>query len=103
MQIMKRLVDIFAAVSFAEEGEFETAREFLAGENILFNKIKELQHKVDLTVDDLISMAITFAEAGEHEKAVEILMEAENKLENVKREFQKGLKGITLTPKMSSS
>lgn len=98
MKLLKRLEDVFAAVAFAEEGEFETAREFLSGENMLIKKIREIRHKVDLTVADLTSMAIAFAEAGEHEKAVELLKEAENIIEEFRRNYQKALKGRVLTP-----
>ncbi len=105
MKIIKRLEDLFAASAFAEAGEFKTAREFLSGENMLLKKIKELQHNVNLTVEDLTSMAITFAEAGEHEKAVELLREAENIIEAFRRNYHKALKGRVLTPntEMSSS
>lgn len=99
--LIKRLEDIFSAVAFAEEGEFETARRIIGVEKPLFKKIKDLQHKVDLTVDDLISIAVTYAETGEHEKAVEILMEVEDRLVEVKRTHQKDIK--ILTPEVSSS
>ena len=71
---------IFSAVTFAEAGEFETAREILnespaAAPDILSS---------DATIDDLISTAITFAEAGEHDKALETMKEVNGKLAEVK-------------------
>ncbi len=72
---------IFSAVTFAEAGEFETARGILnespasAGADLLSS---------DTTIDDLISTAITFAEAGEHEKALETMKEVNGKLSEIK-------------------
>ena len=90
---MKRLSRILentmAAVAFAEAGEAETARQFLNEDTGPGNAIAELREKVHLTVDDLISMAITFAEAGEHDKAAGILEEAEEKLRTIKGTHQK--------------
>ncbi|MBI4653822.1 MAG: hypothetical protein HY752_02350 [Nitrospirae bacterium] len=101
-RFLKRLENIFAAVAFAEEGEFETAREIMLEKKPLFERIEELKHEVALTVDDLTSMAIVFAETGEHEKAMEILKEAEDRLVEIKLSHQKNLKGAALALKMSS-
>ena len=98
-RLLKRFEDIMAAVAFAEEGEFETAREILREEILLSKKIKKLQNEVALTIDELTSMAIAFAETGENEKALEILKEAEDRLEEIKLSHRKR---ATLTPKMSS-
>lgn len=72
---------IFSAVTFAEAGEFETAREILNE-----SPAAELSDLLsdDTTIDDLISTAITFAEAGEHEKALDAMKEVNAKLGEIK-------------------
>ncbi len=87
-RFFKKLEDTMAAVAFAEEGEFDTAKEILKEEEALTTNVKMLKGKVDVTFDNLISMAITFAEAGEVEKARALLKEAENSLEKVKKDLQ---------------
>lgn len=52
-------------------------------------KIEEVKHEVDVAVEDLTSMAITFAEAGEFEIAVEILKEAKESVKRIKEIYQK--------------
>ncbi|MEC4676984.1 MAG: hypothetical protein VST72_08745 [Nitrospirota bacterium] len=89
-KFIRKFEDAMTAVTFAEAGEFGTAREIMREGAPLDEEIKSLKHEVDTTIDDLTSVAITFAEAGEHEKAVEILKEIETRLdeirENVRRE-----------------
>ena len=72
---------IFSAVTFAEAGEFETAREILneSPSSSLGDVLSS-----DTTIDDLISTAITFAEAGEHDKALETMKEVNDKLSEIK-------------------
>lgn len=83
---------IFSAVTFAEAGEFNTAREILnespaaAFGDMLSN---------DTTMDDLISTAITFAEAGEHEKALEAMKEVNEQLKEIKAARNKVVSGAT--------
>ena len=95
---MKKLSKIFentmAAVAFAEENETETARHIMKGEDGLNGAISDLREKVHTTVDDLISVAITFAEAGEHNKAVEILGEAEERLKKIKLNHQGAFRNV---------
>ncbi|RJR16997.1 MAG: hypothetical protein C4581_08750 [Nitrospiraceae bacterium] len=100
---MKRLSmileDTMAAVAFAEAGEAGTVREILNEHRGPGSAIAQLREQVHLTVDDLISMAITFAEAGEHEKAAGILKEAEKTLSSIKGSHQKALRRSVLTAK----
>lgn len=100
-KLIKKLENIFSAIAFAEEGEFETARQIMREEIPLSKKLQELKQEVALTIEDLISMAIAFAETGEHEKAMEILKEAEDRLVEIKLSHQKNLKGAALAIKMS--
>ncbi|MBI4824974.1 MAG: hypothetical protein HY807_00935 [Nitrospirae bacterium] len=87
--ISKKFEQIFSAAAFAEEGEFETAREISRGGQTLAGKIKTLKSEVELSVDNLVAMAVTFAEAGEHDKALEIMKEAEEKLAGLNQELQR--------------
>ncbi|MEW6601301.1 MAG: hypothetical protein AB1499_10040 [Nitrospirota bacterium] len=100
---MSKLSRIFentmAAVAFAEAGEAATARQILNEDAILGLAAVQLKDKIHLTVDDLISMAITFAEAGEHEKAASILKEAEENLSSIKGAHQKTLQRTVFSPK----
>jgi len=93
------LENTMAAVAFAEAGETGTAREILNEYTGPGSAIAQLREQVHLTVDDLISMAITFAEAGEHEKAAAILKEAEENLSSIKGSHQKALQRSVLTAK----
>ena len=79
--ITEKFERIFSAVTFAEAGEFETARGIL-NESPASSDVDILSS--DTTIDDLISTAITFAQAGEHEKALEIMKEANSKLNEIK-------------------
>jgi cellobiose-specific phosphotransferase system component IIA len=72
---------IFSAVTFAEAGEFETARGILNESPA--STVADLLSS-DTTIDDLISTAITFAEAGEHDKALETMKEVNDKLSEIK-------------------
>ncbi|TAN41646.1 MAG: hypothetical protein EPN22_14255 [Nitrospirae bacterium] len=90
---MKRIFDTFSswmnAVTFAEAGEFETARQMMPTPKKGNNQ---------LTWFDRIFMSVTFAEAGLPEEAVEIM-----NLKPVKNygssDFLEtiGLKGIRIT------
>lgn len=102
-RLLKMFEDTMAAVAFAEEGEFETARKILHEEKPLPEEIEELKHKVDLTVSDLTSMAITFAEAGEFKIAVEILKETEENVERVKKIYQRISNNMALAVRLSRS
>ncbi|MDO8281117.1 MAG: hypothetical protein Q7U10_00585 [Thermodesulfovibrionia bacterium] len=99
--ISKKFEQIFSAVAFAEEGEFETAREILGEGQTLVGKIKILKSEVEISVDNLVSMAITFAEAGEHDKALEIMKEAEEKLAGLNQELQRDF--VSLSTSTSSA
>ena len=83
---------IFSAVTFAEAGEFETARGIL-NESPAAQALDVLSS--ELTIDDMISTAITFAEAGEHEKALEVMKEANGKLSENKAARTRTAAGAT--------
>ena len=72
---------IFSAVTFAEAGEFDTARGILNE-----SPASSLEEKpaAETTIDDLISVAITFAEAGEHGKALELMKDVNRKLAEIR-------------------
>jgi hypothetical protein len=65
---MKQIFDTFSswmnAVTFAEAGEFETARQMMPVTQKKSNM---------LTWFDKVFMAVTFAEAGLHEEAIDIM------------------------------
>ncbi|MBF0327765.1 MAG: hypothetical protein HQL10_01245 [Nitrospirae bacterium] len=90
---MKQIFDTFSswmnAVTFAEAGEFETARQMMPPAKKEDNK---------LTWFEKSFMSVTFAEAGLHEEAVKIMNmqpvknhESSDFLETI------GLKGIRIT------
>ena len=83
---------IFSAVTFAEAGEFETARGIL-NESPASSDADVLSS--DTTFDDLISTAITFAEAGEHDKALETMKELNGKLIDAKAVSNRTVAGAT--------
>jgi len=90
--LSKKIEDLMSAISFAEEGEFETGREIMRIENSLCEKLKRLRRKVDLTldeIDNLTSKATTFSEAGEIERSQQIMAEVNTKLERAKEICQK--------------
>lgn len=90
---MKQLFDKFSswmnAVTFAEAGEFETARQMMPATQ---------KRRNVLTWFDKVFMSVTFAEAGLHEEAIAIMnvKPAEN---NAPADFLEtiGLKGIRIT------
>lgn len=106
-RLWKRLEDSIASIAFAKTGDIETAKEILRKvKQPLSEESKELEHKADSTlsiIDDLTSMAITFAEAGEFKIAWELLNEAEDSVKRVMKAYKKGLSEIILNPKMSST
>jgi len=67
---------MMAAISFAEAGEHETAREVMNQEST-----KRTQQRTDTTLNtwDRAMAAISFAEAGEHETAVEVMNQGPTK------------------------
>ncbi len=71
----KKLEDMFAAAAFAEEGEFDTAREILGAGVTVLERAADISRKVTLTVEELHAMVATFAEAGDFETAERILRE----------------------------
>jgi cellobiose-specific phosphotransferase system component IIA len=83
---------IFSAVTFAEAGEFETARGILNESPA--SSFADLLSS-DTTIDDLISTAITFAEAGEHEKALETMKEVNDMLSEIKAARNRTVAGAT--------
>lgn len=105
-RLWKRLEDSIASIAFAKTGDIEAAKEILhRAKQPLSEESKGLEHKADSTlstIDDLTSMAITFAEAGEFKIAWELLNEAEDSVKRVMKAYQKTLKEMSLTPKMSS-
>lgn len=106
-KLWKRLEDSIASIAFAKTGDIETAKEILRKvKQPLSEESKKLEHKADSTlstIDDLTSMAITFAEAGEFKIAWELLNEAEDSVKKVIKVYQKNLNDLILTPKMSSN
>jgi len=80
-RLTEKFERIFSAVTFAEAGEFETARGILS-ESPASSDADILSSEI--TIDDLISTAITFAEAGEHDKALEAMKEVNVQLSEIK-------------------
>lgn len=102
--LSKKIEDLMSAISFAEEGEFETGREIVRIENSTCEKLKRLRRKVDLTldeIDNLTSKATTFSEAGDLERSQQIMAEANTKLERVKEICQK-ISNVIHAPKVIS-
>lgn len=87
-KFIQKIENSFAAVAFAEEGEFETAREILNDDTSFTGTVKKLKNDVDITIDNLTAMAIAFAEDGESEIAREILQEIETKLKTAKDDLK---------------
>ena len=87
-KFLQKIENSFAAVAFAEEGEFETAREMLNDDPPITGNVKKLKNDVDVTIDNLTAMAITFAEDGETEIAREILREIETRLKTAKDDLK---------------
>ena len=87
-KFIQKIENSFAAVAFAEEGEFETAREILNDDVSITGNVKKLKNDVDVTVDNLTAMAIAFAEEGESEIAREILQEIETRLNTAKDDLK---------------
>ena len=85
---IEKIENSFAAVAFAEVGEFETAREMLNDDPSITGNVKKLKNDVDVTIDNLTAMAIAFAEDGESEIAREILQEIETKLKTAKDDLK---------------
>ena len=65
---MKRISETFSswmnAITFAEAGEFDTARQMMPISHPRENRLSQL---------DKVFMSVTFAEAGLHEEALNIL------------------------------
>ena len=92
-------------ISFTEAGEVETAKEILR-EDSAFEQPNEFRQKINLTfdeIDNLISEAITLSAAGNHEKAKEVMLEANIKLESVKNIYQSISDSQTNIPKKIST
>jgi hypothetical protein len=87
-KFIQKIENSFSAVAFAEAGEFETAREMLNDNPIITGNVKKLKNDVDVTIDNLTSMAIAFAEDGESEIAREILQEIESRLKTAKDDLK---------------
>jgi len=87
-KFIQKIENSFAAVAFAEEGEFQTAREMLNDDPSITGNVKKLKNDVDVTIDNLTAMAIAFAEDGESEIAREILQEIETKLKTAKDDLK---------------
>lgn len=121
-RLLKKFENTMAAVVFGEAGEVETAKEILCEEKPLPEKIEEIKHRVDLMIDDLIAMAIAFAEEGEFGIALGIMKEVksgvdiitrrgvgfvgamkevEDSVDKLKRIYQKILEHRVLVPKMN--
>ena len=90
-KFIQKIENAFAAVAFAEEGEFGTAREIMHEDQWIAGKVKTLKNDVDVTIDNLTAMAIAFAEDGEVEKAREILHEVEDRLKKAKDDLSSNL------------
>jgi len=87
-KLIQKIENSFAAVAFAEEGEFETAREILNDNLPITGNVRKLKNDVDVTIDNLTSMAIAFAEDGESDIAREILREIETRLKATKNDLK---------------
>lgn len=87
-KLLQKIENSFAAVAFAEEGEFETAREMLNNDPPITGNVKKLKNDVDVTVDNLTAMAIAFAEDGESDIAREILQEVEERLKTAQGDLK---------------
>jgi hypothetical protein len=70
MSIREKFERIMMAITFAEAGEHDTAREILEDQKRLR---KQNRSTLRPTAFERIMMAITFAEAGEHDTAREML------------------------------
>ncbi len=88
-RLFKRFEDVMTAVTFAEAGYFQFAKEVLRDDRAALARIEAVKQGVDLTIEDIKSMAITFAEAGEFEMAVRLMKEAEESVGRVKKDYQK--------------
>ncbi|MEW6110278.1 MAG: hypothetical protein AB1632_14095 [Nitrospirota bacterium] len=91
------------AASFAEEGELETARGILRAEHSPSEQLKKLKHDVEalfIEIDTLSSKAIASSEAGEFEKAKEIMAEVNTKLENVKKIHKEIFDSLNYAPRI---
>lgn len=89
---MKKIFETFSsmmnAVTFAEAGEFDTARQMLPASSKKRNELSRL---------DKAFMAVTFAEAGLHEEALNIMNVKQTEThESVDFLEAIGLKGLNL-------
>jgi hypothetical protein len=75
-KLARKLERIFSAATFAEAGEYETAKEILR-EGERSQKTDRVTPAARLGKLERIFSAATFAEAGEYETAKEILREGE--------------------------
>lgn len=80
-KLLKKLEDSMTAITFAEAGDADTARQIL-NENAEAKRVKKLKVKEETTESltqkhDRTMEAITFAEAGEYEYARELLKKEE--------------------------
>ena len=64
--LIKKLETIYAAVAYAEAGEFDTAKQMM-------NEIRTEKRERKISRLEIVMMAVTFAEANEHDTALEIM------------------------------
>jgi len=102
---MGKLENAMEAASFAEEGDFETAHGVLRDELSRSEQLKKLKYDVDVILDEIDShnsKAIALSEAGENEKAKELIVEIYASLEKVKKICREISRSLTHAPKSVS-
>ncbi|MEW6602352.1 MAG: hypothetical protein AB1499_15375 [Nitrospirota bacterium] len=92
-EFLKKFENAMAAAAFAEAGEDMTARQMLDGSDSSVGLTGILRTGALGVVNKLASMACTFAKAGDHEAAVELLEEADSILRDIREKYRNQLTG----------
>lgn len=87
----KKNEDAIAADAFIEAGEVESAGQILKERQSSTDQLGILRSGAMRAVNNLTAMAITFARAGDHEAAVDLLEEAGDMLREIRDNYQKKL------------